>query len=52
MAHSSMSEREKLYSLLVKNLKDAGLWEKVIILNYGYYENFKTIVNYVKELKY
>ena len=48
MAHSSMSEREKLYALLVNNLKEAGLWDKVVVLNYGYYNNFKTIVNYVK----
>jgi NadR type nicotinamide-nucleotide adenylyltransferase len=50
MAHSSMSEREKLYSLLVKNLKEAGFWDKVVILDKGYYNNFTTIVDYVKEL--
>ena len=50
MAHSSMSEREILYSRLVRNLKASGLWDKVVILNYGYYDNFKIIVEDVKEL--
>lgn len=50
MAHSSIEEREKLCSLLVNNLKAAGLWDKVVVLNYGYYKNFEIIKNYVKEL--
>ena len=48
MAHSGMKERMELYEILVKNLKESGNWDKVVVLNGNYYENFMTIVNYVK----
>ena len=50
MAHSGMNERQELFDILVKNLKDSGNWDKVVILKGGYYDNFMTIVNYVREV--
>ena len=50
MAHSGMKERMELYEILVKNLKESGNWDKVVILNGNYYENFRTIVDYVREV--
>jgi hypothetical protein len=50
MAHSSLDERVALYRKLVNNIREAGLWDKVVVLNYGYYKNFEIIKNYVKEL--
>lgn len=50
MGHSDIHERKELYYILVRNLKNAGVWDKVTILNGNYYENFQTIVNYVKEI--
>ena len=48
MGHSEMKERKELFDLLCDNFKRAGLWDKVQIINGGYYDNFITIVNYVK----
>lgn len=48
MDHASMESRMELYELLVKHMKDAGLWDKVTILDGGYYKNFVTVVNWVK----
>ena len=50
MAHSGMKERMELYEILVKNLKKSGNWDKVVILNGDYYENFMTVVKYVREV--
>lgn len=50
MAHSGMKERMELYEILVKNLKESGNWDKVVILNGDYYENFMTVVKYVREV--
>lgn len=50
MAHSGMKERMELYEILVKNLKESGNWDKVVILNGDYYENFMAIVHYVREV--
>lgn len=50
MAHSGMKEREELFELLCRNIKESGNWDKVTILNGNYYENFVTVVKYVKEL--
>lgn len=50
MNHSEMKERWELFELLKRNLIDAGLWDKVTILDKGYWENFNTVVNYVREL--
>lgn len=50
MNHSEMKERWELFELLKRNLVEAGLWDKVTILDKGYWENFNTVVNYVREL--
>ena len=50
MAHSGMTERQELFDILCKNIKDSGNWDKVVILNGTYYENFMTVVNYVREV--
>jgi nicotinamide riboside kinase len=50
MAHSGMKERQELFDILCQNIKKSGNWDKVTILDGGYYNNFKTIVNDVKEI--
>lgn len=50
MGCSSMDEREELFRILCNNLKASGNWEKVTILDKGYYGNFITIVNDIKEI--
>lgn len=51
MAHSGMKERKELFEILKQSLIDVGDWDKVTILDGNYYENFMTIVNYVKEIE-
>lgn len=51
MAHSGMKERQELFEILKQSLIDVGDWENVTILNGNYYENFMTVVNYVKEIE-
>lgn len=48
MKHSGLDERTELYGLLVKNIVQSGNWDKVTILDQGYYQNFITVVEYVK----
>lgn len=48
MAHSGMKERQELFEILCRNIKESGNWDKVTILNGSYYENFMAAVNYVK----
>ena len=50
MAHSGMKERQELFEILCNNIKKSGNWDKVTILNGTYYENFMTVVNYVREV--
>lgn len=50
MAHSGMKERQELFDILCENIKRSGNWDKVVILKGGYYENFMTIVKYVREV--
>lgn len=50
MAHSGMKERQELFEILCRNIKESGNWDKVTILNGSYYENFMAAVNYVKEV--
>jgi NadR type nicotinamide-nucleotide adenylyltransferase len=50
MAHSGMKERKELFEILCKNIKDSGNWDKVTILDGDYWNNFKNIVDYVKEI--
>ena len=48
MEHSGQKERNELFELLCKNLKENNLWDKVVILDGDYYSNFITIKNYVE----
>lgn len=48
MAHSGMKERWELFEILCNNIKASGNWDKVTILDGGYYNNFLQIVNYAK----
>ena len=50
MAHSGMKERHELFDILCANIMRSGNWDKVTILDGGYYDNFKKIVHDVKEL--
>ena len=50
MACSGMTERNELFEILCRNIKASGNWDKVVILNGGYWKNFEKIVNDVKEL--
>ena len=50
MGHSGMEERKALYEILCNNLKRSGNWDKVKILDGGYWSNFKTIVKEIKEI--
>ncbi len=50
MAHSGMEERQALFNILCDNIKASGNWDKVTILNEGYWNNFKRIVEEVKEI--
>lgn len=50
MAFSGEDERRKLFKILCSNIKASGNWDKVTILDGGYYNNFKKIVEDVKEI--
>ena len=50
MNHSGMKEREELFEILCNNIKASGNWDKVVILDGGYWNNFKRIVEDVKEI--
>lgn len=50
MACSGMEERKEMFDILCRNIKDSGNWDKVSILDGGYWENFKQIVEDVKEI--
>ena len=50
MNHSGMKERQELFEILCKNIKESGNWDKVVVLDGGYWNNFKRIVEDVKEI--
>ena len=50
MEFSGIDERRELFEILCRNIKESGNWDKVTILDGGYYNNFKKIVNDVKEI--
>lgn len=50
MGCSGMTERNELFEILCRNIKDSGNWDKVVILDGGYWNNFQRIVKDVKEL--
>lgn len=50
MGHSGMEERKALFNILCNNIKKSGNWDKVTILDGGYFRNFERIVKDVKEV--
>ena len=50
MIHAGMKERQNLFDILCENIKRTGNWDKVTILDGGYWKNFEKIVKYVKEI--
>jgi NadR type nicotinamide-nucleotide adenylyltransferase len=50
MAFSGTDERMELFKILCKNIEASGNWDKVTILDGGYYNNFKRIIDDVKEI--
>lgn len=50
MGHGDMESRKKLFDILCADIKWAGDWDKVTILNGNYYDNFMDVVNYVKSV--
>lgn len=51
MPCGKMSERQAMFNILSRNIKESGNWDKVTILDGGYYNNFIKIVNDVKEIQ-
>ena len=50
MAFSGEDERRELFEILCRNIRESGNWDKVTVLNGGYWNNFKEIVEDVKEI--
>lgn len=50
MKHSGMTERQELFDILCRDIKATGNWDKVTILDGGYWKNFEHIINDVKEI--
>ena len=50
MAFGGEDERIELFEILCNNIKASGNWDKVTILDGGYWNNFKKIVEEVKEI--
>lgn len=50
MAFSGEDERRELFEILCNNIKASGNWDKITVLDGGYYNNFKKIVEEVKEI--
>ena len=50
MGCSGKTERQELFDILCNNIKASGNWDKVTILDGGYWNNFNQIVEDVKEM--
>ncbi len=50
MGCSNLKERKEMFDILCRNIKDSDNWNKVTILDGGYFENFDKIVKDVKEI--
>ena len=48
MEQASMEERIKNYNRLVELLKEFGWWDKVEIIDGNFFENFKSVKNYIE----
>lgn len=51
MKHASMESRQELASILFEELENAGLSDKIEILNGGYLENFNRVKEYIKNVE-
>lgn len=51
MAHSGMKERQELCDILCRIIKEKGDWDKVTILDGSYWDNFKAVVDYIREVQ-
>lgn len=51
MKHASMESRQELASILFEELDNAGLSDKIEILNGGYLENFNRVKEYIKNVE-
>lgn len=51
MKHANMESRQALINIMKESLIDVGDWDKVVILDGNYYENFMTVVRYVKKIQ-
>ena len=50
MKHSDINIRIDMFHILCEFLKENNLWNKVTILNGNHYDNFISVVDYVKEI--
>ena len=50
MAHADMASRNELFDILVRNIRNSGNWDKVTILDGGYWKNFQRVVSDVREI--
>lgn len=50
MAFSGEDERRELFEILCNNIKNSGNWDRVTVLDGGYWSNFKKITDDVKEM--
>ena len=50
MAHSGIEERLRMFEILRESLIDTDNWDKVVVLDGNYYENFTAVAQYVKTL--
>lgn len=50
MEYSGKNERNELFKILCKNIKASGNWDKVTVLDGGYWNNFKKIRDDIKEM--
>ena len=50
MAHGTDEARKELFDILIEELERSGNLDKAVFLTGSFYENFLSIVNYVKEL--
>lgn len=50
MAFSGENERKEIFEILCNNIRASGNWDKVTVMDGGYWTNFQKIVNDVKEI--
>lgn len=50
MECSGIAERDDMFKIMCRNIVASGNWDKVTVLNGGYWKNFEKIVKDVKEI--